>query len=118
MPWTSDDDEGHTHKATTRALKEIWAKVANECLQRTGAEGRADPGSERRGRTADRRRLTGQGYASVTPTPLNPNTTSLSRSRSPAQHAHKMSNRALPTKARGERISMPTARCCARTWLS
>jgi len=41
MPWTSDDAEGHTHKATTRALKEIWVKVANECLQRTGDEGRA-----------------------------------------------------------------------------
>jgi len=36
-----DDAEGHTHKATTRALKEIWAKVANERRQRTGDEGRA-----------------------------------------------------------------------------
>ena len=41
MPWTSDDAERHTHKATTRALKEIWAEVANERLQRTGDEGRA-----------------------------------------------------------------------------
>ena len=41
MPWTSDDAEGHMHKATTRALKEIWAEVANERLQRTGDEGRA-----------------------------------------------------------------------------
>jgi hypothetical protein len=31
----------HTHKATTRSLKELWAKVANECLERTGDEGRA-----------------------------------------------------------------------------
>ena len=41
MPWTSDDAEGHMHKATTRALKELWAKVANECPERTGDEGRA-----------------------------------------------------------------------------
>jgi len=25
----------------TRALRELWAKVANECLERTGDEGRA-----------------------------------------------------------------------------
>ena len=41
MPWTLDDAERHTHKATTRALKELWAKVANECLDRTGDEARA-----------------------------------------------------------------------------
>ena len=41
MPWSSDDAEGHTHKATTRALKELWAKVADECPGRTGYEGRA-----------------------------------------------------------------------------
>jgi len=41
MPWTPNDAERHTHKATTRALKELWAKVANECLERTGDEGRA-----------------------------------------------------------------------------
>ena len=41
MPWTPDDAERHTHKATTRALKELWAKVANECLSRTGDEARA-----------------------------------------------------------------------------
>ena len=34
MPLTSDDAERHTHKATTWALKELWAKVANECLER------------------------------------------------------------------------------------
>lgn len=33
--------ERHTHKATTREVKELWAKVANECLERTGDEGRA-----------------------------------------------------------------------------
>ena len=41
MPWTPDDAERHTHKATTWALKELWAKVANACLERTGDEGRA-----------------------------------------------------------------------------
>ena len=38
MPWTPDDAERHTHKATTWELKELWAKVANECLERTGDE--------------------------------------------------------------------------------
>jgi len=41
MPWTPDDAERHTHSATTPALKELWAKVANESLERTGDEGRA-----------------------------------------------------------------------------
>jgi hypothetical protein len=41
MPWTSSDAEGHTHKADTPDLKELWAKVANERLEKTGDEGRA-----------------------------------------------------------------------------
>jgi hypothetical protein len=41
MPWTPDDAERHTHKATSWRLKELWASVANECLKRTGDEGRA-----------------------------------------------------------------------------
>jgi hypothetical protein len=41
MPWTSDDAERHTHKATTPALQELWARVANETLERTGDEARA-----------------------------------------------------------------------------
>ncbi len=41
MPWTSNDAERHTHKANTVQLKELWAKVANEALERTGDEGRA-----------------------------------------------------------------------------
>ncbi len=41
MPWTSDDAERHTHKASTSELKELWAKVANESLERDGDEGRA-----------------------------------------------------------------------------
>jgi len=41
MPWTADDAERHTHKATTPELQELWAQIANECLRRTGDEGRA-----------------------------------------------------------------------------
>jgi hypothetical protein len=41
MPWTSNDAERHTHKATTPALQSLWAKVANEALERTGDEARA-----------------------------------------------------------------------------
>jgi hypothetical protein len=41
MPWTSNDAEKHTHKASTSALKDLWAKVANESLEKTGDEGRA-----------------------------------------------------------------------------
>jgi hypothetical protein len=41
MPWTANDAETHTHKATTSELKELWAKVANESLERNGDEGRA-----------------------------------------------------------------------------
>jgi len=41
MPWIADDAQRHTHKATTPELKELWARVANNCLERTGDEGRA-----------------------------------------------------------------------------
>ena len=41
MPWTSQDAERHTHKASTAPLQELWAKVANETLDRTGDEARA-----------------------------------------------------------------------------
>lgn len=41
MPWTANDAEKHTRKATTSELKELWAKVANESLERTSDEGRA-----------------------------------------------------------------------------
>ena len=37
----SNDAEKHTHKAKTPELKELWAKVANERLEKTGNEGRA-----------------------------------------------------------------------------
>jgi hypothetical protein len=33
--------KGTRTKATTLELKELWAKVANESLERTGDEGRA-----------------------------------------------------------------------------
>jgi hypothetical protein len=36
MPWTANDAESHTHKATRSELKELWAKVANETLERNG----------------------------------------------------------------------------------
>jgi len=41
MPWTSTDAERHTRKANTTELKELWAKIANESLERTSDEGRA-----------------------------------------------------------------------------
>ena len=41
MPWTLNDAEKHTHKAVTTELRELWAKVANERLEKTGDEGRA-----------------------------------------------------------------------------
>jgi hypothetical protein len=41
MPWTPNDAERHTRKAAAWELKELWAKVANESLERTGDEGRA-----------------------------------------------------------------------------
>jgi len=41
MPWTAHDAERHTHKATTPALQELWAKVANDALERLHDEGRA-----------------------------------------------------------------------------
>lgn len=41
MPWTSKDAEKHTHKANTSELQELWARVANERLDKTDDEGRA-----------------------------------------------------------------------------
>jgi len=41
MLWTPNDAERHTHKAITPALGELWTKVADESLERTGDEGRA-----------------------------------------------------------------------------
>ncbi len=41
MPWKPIDAERHTRKAVTQELKELWAKVANDCLERTGDEGRS-----------------------------------------------------------------------------
>ncbi|WP_026438878.1 hypothetical protein [Acidocella facilis] len=59
MPWTAKDAERHTHKANSEThlsayvgnldvsllraetLRALWAKVANETLERTGDEGRA-----------------------------------------------------------------------------
>lgn len=41
MPWTPSEAARHTRKATTPALQELWAKIANDALERTGDEGRA-----------------------------------------------------------------------------
>lgn len=41
MPWTPNEAERHTHKATTPKLQNLWAKVANEALERLGDEARA-----------------------------------------------------------------------------
>jgi uncharacterized protein YbjQ (UPF0145 family) len=41
MPWTPSDADRNTHKAETPALQELWARVANEALERTGDEARA-----------------------------------------------------------------------------
>jgi hypothetical protein len=41
MPWTPSEAEKHTHKAATPVLQQLWAKVANDALERTGDEGRA-----------------------------------------------------------------------------
>jgi hypothetical protein len=41
MPWTPQDAEKHTHKANTPELQHLWAKVANERLEKTQDEGRA-----------------------------------------------------------------------------
>jgi len=41
MPWTPNDAERHTHKATTWPLRELWTKVANERLEKDGDEARA-----------------------------------------------------------------------------
>jgi hypothetical protein len=38
MPWTPDEAERHTHKATTPELQQRWAKVANERLENTGTK--------------------------------------------------------------------------------
>ena len=38
MPWTPHDVERHEHKATKPALQELWTKVADESLERTGDE--------------------------------------------------------------------------------
>jgi uncharacterized protein YbjQ (UPF0145 family) len=41
MPWTPSDAQRHTHKAATLELQELWAKVANEALQRLADESQA-----------------------------------------------------------------------------
>ena len=55
MPWTADDAERHTHKATMWRLKELWAKVPKRKLGTNWRRRPRYPGSERCGRAAGRR---------------------------------------------------------------
>jgi hypothetical protein len=41
MPWNPRDAKGKTKKASTPKKKEVWSKVANQTLEKTGDEGRA-----------------------------------------------------------------------------
>ena len=40
MPWTTEDVDRHK-KGLSASKKELWVRVANETLERTGDEGRA-----------------------------------------------------------------------------
>ena len=40
MPWSKEDVDRHK-KGLSTEQKELWVKVANEALERTGDEGRA-----------------------------------------------------------------------------
>lgn len=41
MPWAPDDAPRHTKAASTAGLRQLWATVANNALQRTGDDGQA-----------------------------------------------------------------------------
>lgn len=41
MPWSAADAEAHTKKADTPERRALWAKVANETLERTGDDAQA-----------------------------------------------------------------------------
>lgn len=41
MPWKADDASGHTKKAGSSKEKDIWSRIANKNLKKTGNEGRA-----------------------------------------------------------------------------
>ena len=41
MPWTKDDAERHTKKASNNKRRRQWAHVANSVLEETGDEGHA-----------------------------------------------------------------------------
>jgi hypothetical protein len=40
-PWSASEANRHTHKANTPKLKSLWAKVANEALDKHGDDARA-----------------------------------------------------------------------------
>jgi len=50
MPWLTDDDSLRHNKLAEGKLGEIWRKVANETLERTGDEGPRHTRSECSGR--------------------------------------------------------------------
>ncbi|HEX8816182.1 MAG TPA: hypothetical protein VF753_11830 [Terriglobales bacterium] len=41
MPWLTDSESSRHNKLATGRLGEVWRKVANDTLARTGDEGRA-----------------------------------------------------------------------------
>ena len=41
MPWSPDDAERHTKRATSTKAREQWAAVANSVLEKGGSEGSA-----------------------------------------------------------------------------
>lgn len=41
MPWQASDAHRHNRKADTPKKQEVWAKVANATLNRTGDDGQA-----------------------------------------------------------------------------
>ena len=41
MPWLANDAAGHDKKADTSKKKDVWTRVANKTLKKTGNDARA-----------------------------------------------------------------------------
>ena len=41
MPWTASQAHAKTHKASTKAKRKKWVRVANSILKQSGDEGKA-----------------------------------------------------------------------------
>ena len=41
MPWTASQAHAKTHKASTKAKRKKWVRVANSILRQSGDEGKA-----------------------------------------------------------------------------